>query len=157
MKIRCCRESDLAALEWDGEFAHDRHIIHSTFARTREGTTLMLVAEDRSAHLGQAWIDLRGVPGIGRIWALRVKPSCRGRGIGARLLRASEEVIASRGLRVAELEVQPQNVPARRLYEKLGYTHVRSDLALDERGHILGVSFDVLQKSVCGAGPAARV
>ncbi len=145
MVIRGCRESDLDALEWDGQFAHDRAVIRSTFAHTRRGTMLMLVAEHRGAHVGQAWIDLRRAPRTAVVWALRVKPSWQGRGIATRLLARCERAIAARSLHVAELEVEPANTEARRLYEKAGYIHVRSELARDDAGAI-GRGFDVLAK-----------
>jgi ribosomal protein S18 acetylase RimI-like enzyme len=144
--IRPCEETDLDALEWDGEFAHDRPIIDSTFARTRTRTMLMLVAEVNRAHIGQAWIDLARAPGRGHIWALRVKPAWQGQGIGAQLLRACERAIAARGRSVSPLEVEPQNLRARALYERLGYLHVRCELVCDEAGRMLGRGFDLLQK-----------
>jgi ribosomal protein S18 acetylase RimI-like enzyme len=149
--IRRCRASDLDALEWNGEFTHDRHIIEWAFARTRVRTMLMLVAEASRAHVGQAWIDLARAPGVGLVWALRVKPAWQRRGIGARLLRACERVIAARGRGAAALEVEPQNAEARSLYERLGYIHIRCELAWDEAGRVLGRGFDVLHKCLRGA------
>jgi ribosomal protein S18 acetylase RimI-like enzyme len=143
MYIRSCRESDLDALEWDAELAHDRPIIRSTFACTREGRTWMLVADEDREIVGQAWLDLRRTPGVGVIWALRVKPWHRGRRIGTRLVDTCERLMRSQGARIAEIEVQPHNVAARRLYERLGYEHVRSEPALD-----------VFHKTVERASPA---
>jgi ribosomal protein S18 acetylase RimI-like enzyme len=154
MDIRPCRESDLDALEWGGEFARDRQIIHSTFALTLEDAMVMLVADEAGALAGQAWIDLRRTPGVGLIWAVRVKRRHRGQHIGTKLVHACEQMIAARGGSVCELEVQPLNVGARRFYERLGYRHVRCDLARDDEGRVIGATFDVFQKLV-RRGPQA--
>lgn len=149
--IRRCRASDLDALEWSGAFTHDRQIIDWAFARTRARTMLMLVAEASRAHVGQAWIDLARAPGVGLVWALRVKPAWQGCGIGARLVRACEREITARGRGVAALEVEPQNDEARSLYERLGYIHVRCELVWSETERVLGRGFDVLHKCLRGA------
>jgi GNAT superfamily N-acetyltransferase len=49
----------------------------------------------------------------------------RGAGVGEALMRAVLEEARSRGLREVWLEVLVQNEPAIRLYEKLGFEHVR--------------------------------
>ncbi len=49
----------------------------------------------------------------------------RGQGIGEQLMRAVHEQARARGVTRLWLEVLVQNEPAVRLYEKLGYAHVR--------------------------------
>jgi ribosomal protein S18 acetylase RimI-like enzyme len=49
----------------------------------------------------------------------------RGKGVGEALMHAVLDEARSRGLREVWLEVLVQNVPAIRLYEKLGFEHVR--------------------------------
>jgi len=57
---------------------------------------------------------------IGHVWGVHVRPAARGQGIGRRLVAALLE--AARG-RVTHLllGVNAANVPARRLYESLGF------------------------------------
>lgn len=148
MRIRPCQETDLDALEWEGEFAHDRPLIDRSFARCAEGAMVMLVAEDAGTHLGQVWINFGCAREPALIWALRVKPAWRCRGIGTQLVRAAERVIAGRGIPTAELEVEPANRGAWRLYERLGYVHVRSVLARDGAGRVTGPSLVVLRRSL---------
>jgi ribosomal protein S18 acetylase RimI-like enzyme len=56
---------------------------------------------------------------------LAVLATHRGRGIGRALLTAAEEMARSRGFDKLTLEVQEDNLPARRLYERCGFRDVR--------------------------------
>ncbi len=51
-----------------------------------------------------------------------VRPDARGRGFGRALVRALLERAASRGARLATLNVYTENEAARRLYEAAGFT-----------------------------------
>jgi GNAT superfamily N-acetyltransferase len=90
------------------------------------------VAVDGGEPVGIVNVGLRGedawIGGVG------VAAGRRGSGIGERLMHAAHESARAAGARRVWLEVLVENAPAIRLYEKLGYTHVR-DLevwALDE-------------------------
>lgn len=52
---------------------------------------------------------------------LYVLPRFRGRGIGAALLAVLRSGCADRGVRALHVEVGPEDLPARRLYERAGY------------------------------------
>lgn len=117
---------DLDALEWEGEFAHDRPLIEDAYARTLDGSMVMLVAADAGAIAGQVWLDLARGHGAVHVWALRVKRSHRRRGVATRLLLSAEREAIARGFDSIVLEVAPDNAPARRLYARLGYDHVGS-------------------------------
>jgi GNAT superfamily N-acetyltransferase len=54
---------------------------------------------------------------------LYVIPERRGRGIGSRLLRAAEAVVAERGAEVIEINVDGDDTDARRFYEDHGYSN----------------------------------
>ena len=73
-----------------------------------------------------------------------VLPEYRRRGIARRLVEASLTELRKRKARLASLEVITENVPAYRLYEKLGFTAYSSssdyDIQLDEP--IPGISAD---------------
>ena len=147
MVIRRCRRDDLDALEWDGEFTHDRHIIDWTFARAQERRMVMLVAVDADTIVGQVWIDLGRWPDVAYLWALRVKPRWQGRGVGSRLLRAAEPIARARGATAVDLDVEVTNHAARRLYERLGYHAVRREL-------VAGAPHDGMRKALPRAARA---
>jgi ribosomal-protein-alanine N-acetyltransferase len=50
-----------------------------------------------------------------------VTPGRRGQGIGHALVRHLLDEAVARGCRTASLEVRPANVPARRIYDSLGF------------------------------------
>jgi ribosomal-protein-alanine N-acetyltransferase len=56
-----------------------------------------------------------------RINNLAVREASRGKGIGEALLRNLMELARQAGCQIASLEVRPSNLPALRLYEKLGF------------------------------------
>lgn len=56
-----------------------------------------------------------------RIYSVAVDPSCRGLGIGTRLVKAAEDHARGLGLAEVSLEVRYDNQGARRLYRRLGY------------------------------------
>jgi ribosomal-protein-alanine N-acetyltransferase len=58
---------------------------------------------------------------VGHIYTLDVKPDCRRKGVGAKLLNVFEQALIERGVRTFHLEVKVSNVPARKLYFKAGY------------------------------------
>ena len=122
--IRRCERADLGALEWDGPA--DRPLIAATFARAERGGCEMLVAEE-DAIVGQVWIDFDRDPDCAMLWALRVKPEYRRRGIATALLATAEQLVAACALRWTLLEVEPENLAARALYDRHGYKVTRVD------------------------------
>ena len=58
---------------------------------------------------------------IGRISMMVVDEALRGRGIGAALLRAAEDALASHGCSMIEVTSNRRRIEAHRFYEKLGY------------------------------------
>lgn len=58
------------------------------------------------------------------ILSLAVHPDFQGRGLGRELLRRGLQYLASRGADRIRLEVRPDNLPARRLYEQHGFVTV---------------------------------
>lgn len=94
-----------------------------------------VVAQDGDAPAGAAWYRLfrtgdrgdgiiaeRDVPEL----AIAVGPEHRGRGIGGDLLAALARRARSDGYRRLMLSVDPRNVRACRLYERLGFTLVET-------------------------------
>lgn len=130
--IRPARAADLAQLEWFGEYSDLRLVESAAWAHVREGTLLFFVADLRGFPMGQVKIALRhdedvkadGV-GSGYLYALRVFRPFQGLGIGTALIAHAEEILRDRGFSWATIAVDRENLGARRLYERLGYTRVR--------------------------------
>jgi len=73
---------------------------------------------------GHMWQEaaLSSRPDEGRIFSLGVHPRHRGRGIGSELTRRALAYLRAQGATAARLEVREENLVARRLYEKLGFS-----------------------------------
>lgn len=65
----------------------------------------------------------REIPGVPFINALEVHSDFYRRGIASSLVLALEEEVRERGMSQLALGVETQNLPARKLYEKLGYSY----------------------------------
>jgi ribosomal protein S18 acetylase RimI-like enzyme len=121
--IRVCAEEDLRGLEWDGTFEDHREIILDAFLRQQQRSNVMLVAESDGRIVGQVWIDLMKLAGRGTgfLWALRVHPSARSRGIGTELIGAAETWLAANAFESGAVGVEKENIRAMRLCRRLGY------------------------------------
>lgn len=61
---------------------------------------------------------------IGHIYTVDVTPNYRRMGIGLRLLEEIERIFLEKGADTCFLEVRTNNIAARRLYQKQGYTEL---------------------------------
>lgn len=92
-----------------------------------------LVADDpeRPGELaGFCWTKVHPAtadePRLGEIYVIGIDPTHRGEGLGPAFTLAGLDHLAGRGIRVANLYVEADNEPARRLYDRLGFvTHSR--------------------------------
>lgn len=134
VRIRSAVASDLEALEWGGEYAHYRRLFERAIDEARHGRRILLLAESDDHLVGQIFIQLatrstfstRGIDS-GYLYAFRVKPSYRNRGVGSRLLLEAERNLSNRGFRRAVISVAKENERARRLYERWGYSVFTDD------------------------------
>ncbi|GAB4012800.1 hypothetical protein GCM10028772_39350 [Nocardioides ultimimeridianus] len=93
----------------------------------------LLVAEDPDGTLvGFHWTKLHDAR-HGEVYVVGVAPSAQGRGLGRVLTVAGLNHLARRGVAEILLYVESDNVPARRLYESLGFTHRPDDTHLQFR------------------------
>jgi ribosomal protein S18 acetylase RimI-like enzyme len=122
MVIRACRAEDLAALAWGGELTYDRSLIEMVHDLSRAGKMAMLVADTGEALVGQVWVDFARSREIATLWALRVRPRWRRRGLATALLAASESLARARHVSYTELEVEATNTAALQLYARRGYS-----------------------------------
>ncbi len=89
-------------------------------------TAICLVIEGESRILAEGIALIRhhkrGISG--RIYSLAVDPSARGRGLGQSILVGLLAQLAERGACRVYLEVEQDNAPAIRLYERLGFRNI---------------------------------
>jgi ribosomal protein S18 acetylase RimI-like enzyme len=143
--IREATESDLPALEWEGEYRHFRALFRTSLMEARLGQRALLLAEQDRRLIGQLFVHLGGgVGGTGYLYAFRVRPEVRNRGIGTRLIEEAELLLRRRGCRRAVISVGKDNPGARRLYERLGYRVCAEDPGqwsfVDDQGETRQVS-----------------
>ena len=126
--IRPVEEADLPALEWDGVYATQRRVFRSALEDAQRGERILLVALVDGQVVGQVFIQLNSAElnladGFSRayLYAFRVRPAWRGRGVGTQLMLAAEDELRQRGFTQAVIGVGKANPRARKLYEERGY------------------------------------
>ncbi len=89
-----------------------------TLARTYQDT--FIVAEHNGRVVGYVIASLRE-HGIGHILNIAVHPDYRRKGLGLILMNTIMNILKDKGARIFRLEVAVSNIPAKNLYEKLGF------------------------------------
>ena len=84
---------------------------------------VFLVAREDGAALGCGALRSLGEPVV-EIKRMYVRPSARGRGLGAAILHELEREAVGRGFRVVRLETGPLQPEALHLYERTGYREI---------------------------------
>jgi ribosomal protein S18 acetylase RimI-like enzyme len=143
--IRPIRQTDLPAMEWDGEYTHFRRVYADAFERTRSGRTLIWLAELEGRLIGQVFVQLMNDhPDHDQlmrayVYSFRVRAPYRRSGLGTMMMDFVEKDLAARGYNLVTLNVAQDNPDARRLYERLGYQVVGPDPGRgsypDEKGY----------------------
>lgn len=121
--IRACRKDDLPALEWMGLFAPHRDIIREAYEEQESDRGMMVLAVSAGFPIAQIWIRFHRDEPRSRatLWAVRTFYPLQGAGIGRRMMRVAEHILAERGIAHAELEVDRSNQAALDFYHQLGW------------------------------------
>jgi ribosomal protein S18 acetylase RimI-like enzyme len=143
--IRTGNEHDLPGMEWEGEYRRYRRLYKMAMDESRAGRRFVLVAEVAGRIIGQIIVQLNRADsaGTGYLYAFRVRPEWRNRGIGTRLIREAETALVQLGFRRTLIAVARDNPRARQLYERLGYSLFAEDAGewsfVDHRGKLQNV------------------
>ena len=132
--IRKVRETDLPALEWDGEYTNFRRMYASLYRDALLGRVLMWMIETQDCEMvGQAFVvlksrELSAADGERRayLFAFRVKPQYRNKGVGTYLMAFIQDDFRQRRYKFVTLNVAKDNTNALRLYRRLGYKVIGS-------------------------------
>jgi ribosomal protein S18 acetylase RimI-like enzyme len=87
-----------------------------------------LIAERAQQPVGYAYFQL--LDGIGYVRNVVSAPEARRTGVGAALMLAIADHLRKKGAKAWCLNVKPRNLPAVRLYEKLGMKRIHASVAL---------------------------
>ncbi|MBX3088544.1 MAG: GNAT family N-acetyltransferase, partial [Cryobacterium sp.] len=88
--------------------------------------------------VGFCWLKVAGE--VGEFYAVGVDPGLQGAGIGVRLMIAGFARLRAQRVRIAELYVEADNLPAMTLYRKFGFeeysrdVQYRRDLSFNQTG-----------------------
>lgn len=146
IRLRIATDADLPALEWNGEYSHFRQLYRDIYLSARKGEALLWVAElIGDGIIGQLFVQLTSTrnelaDGVHRayIYGFRIKTEFRRLGIGSYMLQFIEADLGQRGFQRICLNVDRENIDARRLYERFGYIIVAAEAGywsyLDENG-----------------------
>ncbi|MEJ2766916.1 GNAT family N-acetyltransferase/peptidase C39 family protein [Photobacterium sp. MCCC 1A19761] len=137
MKVRTAQLNDLDSLNtleaqlFDGDRISPRQM--RRFIKSPQSVLFLAEEEGRTAGYGLVLFH-RGTQ-LARLYSLAVDPDFRGRRLAQQLLAACETAALENGFNTLRLEVRHDNLPARNLYEKCGYSplkvliHYYDDLA----------------------------
>jgi len=124
--IRAAHVGDVSGiLEIEDEaFATDRLTARKLRRLLAHGNCALLVAVERGRIAGYALVLFRRGARRARIYGIAVASRHRGRGLGARILRAAETEAERRGHPSISLETASDNERAISLYLKNGYARI---------------------------------
>jgi ribosomal protein S18 acetylase RimI-like enzyme len=134
VQIRKLEDRDIAPfVAWRGGDAYKNDLIAAEIAEHFAGARSIFVAVDGDALVGTVqFVSRHSDPAMGDgastayLQALEVLSAHRGRGIATRLMRMVESEAERRGFDRLTLMVEPDNVPAIRLYEAMGFAFFKS-------------------------------
>jgi GNAT superfamily N-acetyltransferase len=143
LRVRPARADDLPALamlvDALGDPSAQEDLARRIAALDASEHHALLVADEGGPALGLAHVILRRsllVEPYAELAALVVAPGARGKGVGARLVRAAEAWAASQGLAALRLRTRLEREDAHRFYRAQGFALAKTQLvfALDLAG-----------------------
>ena len=148
--IRPAVDADLPGMEWEGAYRQYRRVYRHVMEEMHLGKRLILVAECDDFVVGQIFIqfnahraDIHCGSFSAYLHAFRVRPAYRNRGIGTRLVLEAESVLCQAKYERVAIAVAKDNLGARRLYERLGYSFYNNDPGrwsfIDHKGKLRNV------------------
>lgn len=135
ISFRTAVESDLMALEWNGEYSHYRQLYQEIFQSAQRGDAILWLADLKDVGIvGQLFVQLNSLrrelaDGVSRayLYAFRIKPAYRRNGIGSYMLSYVEKCLLERGFQYICMNVSRTNTAARELYERSGYRIIAAE------------------------------
>jgi len=94
------------------------------FLKASNAINLVALVDGETAGFIIGLIKPHGNSLVGHIYTIDVAPKHRRRGIGLKLLKEIEKNLIKRGAEACFLEVRINNLAARKLYQKHGYTEI---------------------------------
>lgn len=127
--LRLLEETDLPALEWEGQFSHFRKLYQQHYKNSLSGTTLIWVATNEAGNvIGQVFImlyakDKEIADGKQRayLFSFRIRDEWRGQGIGSFMMQFVEDYLRHKGYNWLRLNVGKDNLKAIEIYRHRGY------------------------------------
>lgn len=111
-----------------------------------------MTRENLAERMGEPWFDPDGLlvhehdggidgfhwtkvhdHGAGEVYVVGIDPSAQGRGLGRALTLAGLRHLEGQGVDEVILYVESDNLPARKVYDSLGFTHAESDTHVQYR------------------------
>ena len=153
--IRQVTQGDLLGLEWEGEYSHFRNMYQEAFQIAQSGKAVLWIADlPGDGLIGQLFIHLDGqrrdlADGLtcAYLYAFRVRPQHRRKGLGGHLLRVAEADLQQRKFQKITLNVARINSLARSFYEKRGYRVVAPEAGRWSYIDLRGTRVDVVEPS----------
>ncbi len=127
-------ESDLVGLQnrcFAGQWGYNLNSLEHVVYRLglsdcrHEGVRIAWTCDRPVAY---CWTTAEAASAVGRIYMVGVIPEHRGTDLGRQALLAGLSHLAGRGVRMVELTVDEDNLPALRLYESLGFRRYAAGL-----------------------------
>lgn len=87
---------------------------------------LLLAVDAGGALLGFHWTKQHS-PSLGEVYVVGIAPAAQGRGLGRSLTLAGLHHLSGSGIAEILLYVESDNLPARAVYEGLGFRHAQAD------------------------------
>jgi GNAT superfamily N-acetyltransferase len=109
-------------------------LLHTDHWRAHQQRAVEAALDDEAMHVWVADTDgfavafmavkLDTEPGLGELWMIAVDPGSQNRGLGTRMTDFATDWMRTNGMRVAMIGTggDPGHAPARRTYDKAGYT-----------------------------------